>query len=320
MKNKILEKLIKTAKYLPGEKVKGYSIFGARKEIDNNEFLAVELFSDEDFSYLYAEHIGSWLRSLIYLEDKKIINQKKSLMENLLTKNKDTNQDLALKINITTSIINVLINSTDKNMPSYLFNNTKGSFGNSNNHELLHLGQIATNNLYEIIKASPKLENPYQQKNSLIINYLAISLLFFLDLIYEKLEKNDTRLIPIIFVIIYFIYKRITTEIDLQKIKTNKLETFLSPDDFLFFKCSEYGDNPKNARHARDAYRNDFLVEWIKFKLAENSNVELYDEFINQFHLSKLSPPEDNVEAYVTKKKTLQKILSQLRNKIKPKE
>ena len=61
-------------------------------------------------------------------------------------------------------------------------------------------------------------------------------------------------------------------------------------------------------------------MKWIKFKLAENSNVDLYEEFINQFYLSKLSPPEDNAATYSTKKKTLQKILSQLRKKIQLKE
>lgn len=96
MKNNVLEKLIKTAKYLPGEKIKGYTIFGAKKELDNNEFISVELFSDEDFTYQYAEHIGSWLRSLIYLEDKN--NQKKkSLMKRLLNSKKETDQDLVLK-------------------------------------------------------------------------------------------------------------------------------------------------------------------------------------------------------------------------------
>ena len=320
MKNNVLEKLIKTAKYLPGEKIKGYTIFGAKKELDNNEFISVELFSDEYFAYQYAEHIGSWLRSLIYLEDKKIIKKKKSLMKRLLNSKNETDQDLVLKINITTTIINNLTCSTNKSMPLSLFEHLKISPDILNNHELISLGEIATNNLYEIIKSSSKIDDPYPQKNSLIINYLAVSLLFFLDLVYKKTEKNNTTLTPILFVIIFLLYKKIAKEIDLKKIKTNKLETFLSPDDFIFFKCSEYGDNPKNARHARDAYRNDFLMKWMKFKLAENSNVDLYEEFITQFSLSKLSPPEDNATTYFTKKKTLQKILSQLRKKIQPKE
>lgn len=41
-----------------------------------------------------------------------------------------------------------------------------------------------------------------------------------------------------------------------------------------------------------EMHRNDFLMKWIKFKLAENSNVDSYEEFINQFYLSKLSPPD----------------------------
>ena len=276
MKNNVLEKLIKTAKYLPGEKIKGYTIFGAKKELDNNEFISVELFSDEDFAYQYAEHIGSWLRSLIYLEDKKIIKKKKSLMKRLLNSKKETDQDLVLKINITTVIINELTSSTNKRMPSSLFDHLNIPPDIRNNHELISLGEIAANNLCEIVKASSKIDDPYPQKNSLVINYLAVALLFFLDLVYKKIENKNTNLIPILFVIIFLLYKKITEEIDLQKIKTNKLETFLSPDDFLFFKCTEYGDNPKNARHARDAYRNDFLMKWIKFKLAENSNVDLY--------------------------------------------
>lgn len=314
----IMNNILERAKYLPGEKIVGFDFFGVEVYNGYNDCQLLKFFSNKFDAELYVNHIGEWFESLINNNFKLESN----FLSNLLNFNEKHNHTSVCTILYLDYILdNRSSSSISVDIYVKMLNEIKMMFGKKiSNSTYFAMAYKIAENIEQLIIDNPDIKDPTPKLNDRIINLLACSGVSLLNLTTKNISEGKLINVQILFMIIHCIISIIKERIENIDIKTKKLKSYISPDMFFFYNCTDYGLNARNAKNANTQFRNDILKSWIKIKIKtdiENKNDKLIDLFIEQFTLSKLSPStQKDADEYNKKRKTLLKLFKQLTSEI----
>jgi len=310
----IMTDILERAKYLPGEKVAGFDFFGVEVFNGYNECQLLKFFSNKLDAELYVDHIRGWFESLI----KKNFEPESNFLSKILTFNENDNTPFYTTLYLDYIIDNKSSSPTNVDIYIKMLNKIKMEFGEKiSNSNYFAMAYKIAENIEQLTIDNLDIKDPTPKLNDRIINLLACSGISLLHLTTKSISNGKIINAQILFMVIYCIINIIKERIKNLEIKTKKLTTYISPDMFFFYNCTNYGLNSRNAKNANTQLRNDILKSWIKIKTGIESKGKLIDLFIEQFTLSILSPStQKDGNEYNTKRKSLLSLFNKLTTEI----